>query len=414
MQNPTTATFRRYLLFWSGQITSTLGSSIVQFVIIWWITLQTQSGIYLSLAAFVGLVPVILLGPFAGVLVDRWNRKALIAVADFLQAMATLSLILLFWAGAASIWAVFVILAARGICQAFHAPATIAVMPSMVPAEKLSRMNGLSFFFSGTVNLVGPVLAALLLSVWSIDQILWVDIATFAVAIVPLLIIKIPSVTQTGAAAQSFKMEFKQGFAHIKNHRGFLPLMLLAMLLNLLIMPLTTLLPYFIRFDHLGGVADLALVEATFEGGILAGGLAMSVVSGFKRKAVAMAISFYVIFLGYLLFALAPTGSFLFMAAVGLVAASCIPLVNVVVATIIQTVVPLDMQGRVNSVNLSLATAATPIGIIASGALVAFVSTNVLFIGCAITGLIGITLAWLFTDIRHVEKTEASKNEVSM
>jgi DHA3 family macrolide efflux protein-like MFS transporter len=406
MQTPTNTTFRHYLPFWAGQIASTLGSSIVQFVIIWWITLQTQSGIYLSLAAFVGLVPVILLSPFAGVLVDRWNRKALIAVADAMQALATFVLIVLFWVGLPSIWVVLAILGVRGVCQAFHSPVVVAVTPSMVPPEKLSRINGLSFFFSGAVNLIGPVSAALLLSFWSINQILWVDIATFAVAIAPLLAIKIPSVKQPNAATASFKEDFKQGFLHIKNHRGFLPLMLLAMLLNLLITPLTTLLPYFIKFDHFGGASDLALVEATFEGGILAGGLAMSMIAGFKRKALAMAVSFYMIFFGYLLFALAPTGFFLYMAIAGLVAAACVPVVNVVVATIIQTAVPLDMQGRVNSVNLSLATAAAPIGIVVSGVLVAFVATNVLFVACALIGLVAVTLAWVFTDVRHVEKAE--------
>ncbi|MCW4028198.1 MAG: MFS transporter [Candidatus Bathyarchaeota archaeon] len=414
MQNQTNKTFNHYLLFWSGQITSTLGSSIVQFVIIWWITLQTQSGIYLSLAAFLGLMPVILLSPFAGVLIDRWNRKALIAIADSAQAIATFALIILFWLGLASVWSVLVILAVRGVCQAFHSPAVIAVTPSMVPVDKLSRINGLSFFFSGTVNLVGPVLAALLLSFWSLNQILWVDIATFAVAIAPLLAIKIPSVAQSNATHPSFKADFKRGFVHIKSHRGFLPLILLSMLLNLLITPLTTLLPYFIKFDHFGSVSDLALIEATFEGGILAGGLIMSMIVGFKRKALVMAVSFYAIFFGYLLFALAPTGFFLFMAVTSLMAAVCVPIVNVVVATIIQTVIPLDMQGRVNSVNLSLATAAAPIGIIASGVLVTFVATNVLFAVCAITGLVAVTLVWMFTDIRSVERMELPQQNLSV
>jgi DHA3 family macrolide efflux protein-like MFS transporter len=268
MEKPTNSTFKHYLPFWSGQIVSTLGSSIVQFVIIWWITLQTQSGMYLSLAALVGLVPMIVLSPIVGVFVDRWNRKLLIAVADFAQAVATLALIGLFWANAASIWIVLSLLAARGICQAFHTPTVLAVTPSMVPQEKLSRINGLSFFFSGAINLIGPVLAALFLEVWSINQILWVDVATFVVAIIPLLAVKIPSVaTVAGSTKISFKREFAEGLKHIKSHRGLLPLFFLAMILNLLITPLTTLLPYFIKFDHLGGATDLALVEAMIEGG---------------------------------------------------------------------------------------------------------------------------------------------------
>jgi MFS transporter, DHA3 family, macrolide efflux protein len=410
MEQPTNNTFKHYLPFWSGQIISTLGSSIVQFVIIWWITLQTQSGMYLSLAALVGLVPMIVLSPFVGVLVDRWNRKRLIAVADFAQALATLALIILFWADAASIGLVLALLAARGICQAFHTPTVLAVTPSMVPQEKLSRINGLSFFFSGAINLIGPVTAALLLEVWSINQMLWIDLATFAVAIIPLLAVKIPSVAPVASSVKtSFRREFTEGLKYIKSHRGLLPLFLLAMILNLLITPLTTLLPYFIKFDHLGAASDLALVEAMIEAGMLVGGLAMTALGVFKRKATAIAISFYVIFLGYLLIAVSPAGLFWFMGAAGLMAALFIPAVNILAATITQTVIPLDVQGRVNSVNLALVTAASPIGMVASGAIVGFVNTSYMFVGCAVAGFISISLMWMFTGLRHVE-SEAPKS----
>jgi DHA3 family macrolide efflux protein-like MFS transporter len=403
MEKPTDNTFRSYLFFFGGQVASTLGSSVVQFVIIWWITLQTQSGAYLALASFVGLVPTILLSPLVGVLVDRWNRKALIALADFSQAIATVALIILFWAGAASIPNVFVILAVRGLCQAVHSPTVLAVTPSMVPQEKLGRINGLSFFFTGAVNLAGPILAALLLAVGSIEQILWIDIVTFAAAIIPVLAVKIPSATAATQKGASFKESFKEGLSHIRNHKGLLPLFLLAMILNLLVTPLTTLLPYYIRFDHLGGAADLALVEAMIEGGILAGGLAMSVIGAVKKKSLAMAASLYVIFAGYLLVSLSPTGAFWFMGLAGLAAAFFIPVVNVLAATITQTIVPLEMQGRVNSVNLALVTAAMPIGMVVSGVAIELINTSYLFLGCAVAGFLAITLVWLFTSFRQVE-----------
>lgn len=403
MEKPTDKTFRHYLFFWSGQISSTLGSSIVQFVIIWWITLQTQSGLYLSLAAFVGLIPTILLSPLIGVLVDRWNRKALIAIADFSQAIATFALITLFWAGTPSLLSVFILLGIRGICQAIHSPTVLAVTPSMVPTEKLSRMNGLSFLFTGAVNLVAPVIAALLLSIWSIDQILWVDIITFIIAVIPVLAVRIPSVTRTIQKEVTFKEGFREGLVHIRSHKGLLPLFLLAMILNLLITPLTTLLPYYIRFDNLGTASDLALVEAMFEGGILIGGLAMSIFAGVKKKALAILTSFYIIFTGYILISISPTGAFWFIGLSGLIAAFFIPIINVLAATITQTVIPLEIQGRVNSVNLSLVTAAMPIGMIISGAAVELIKTNYLFLGCALIGIFAVTLTWLFTDLRHVE-----------
>jgi len=403
-------TFRSYLFFWSGQLVSLLGSSIAQFVIIWWITLETGSALYLSIAAFLGLVPMIILTPFAGVLVDRWSRKALIGIADFLQALVTVVLIFLFWLGSVSIWQVLVLLTLRGIFQAFHSPAVSAIVPLMVPKAKLSRINGLNYLFTGAVTLIGPVVAALLLTFWKISQILWIDAITFMVAVIPLLIISIPSVRKIQDKS-SFKKDLGEGLAFIKNGRGFLPLLILATAVNFLLTPLSTLLPYYVKLDHLGEVSDLAIVMAFFQGGILAGGLLMSVMKGFKKKMVAIMSSVYIIFLGYGLVALTPTGVFWFMAIGGLIMAFCVPIANVSIQTIIQTVVPMKMQGRVNSVTMALASAATPVGMILSGVIVEFTRTANLFLGCSGLGVLVLTLSWFFTDIRHVEEMEEASIE---
>jgi len=396
-------TFRSYLFFFSGQLVSLLGSSIAQFVIIWWITLETESALYLSIASLLGLVPMVLLSPFVGVLVDRWSRKKLIGIVDFLQALATVVLIFLFSSNGVSIWQVLALLTLRGVFQAFHTPAVSAIVPLMVPKDKLSRINGLNYLLSGAVTLIGPVIAALLLEFWKISQILWIDALTFIVALIPLLAIKIPSVRKEQDKS-SFRKDFVDGLAFIKNGRGFLPLLMLATVLNFLLTPLSTLLPYYVNFDHLGEAPDLALVMAFFQGGILAGGLLMSVTKGFKKKMVASTFSIYIIFLGYALVALTPARLFWFMALGGLVMAFCVPVANVSIQTIIQTVVPMKMQGRVNSVTMALASAATPLGMILSGVIVAFTKTANLFLGCAGLGVLVLTLSWLSTDIRHVEK----------
>lgn len=407
-------TFRSYILFWLGQLVSLLGSSIAGFVIIWWITLQTESAVYLSIASLVGFAPIVILSPLAGVLADRWNRKGLIATADLLQALTTVALIFLFWSNVVSIWIILVLLGLRGVFQAFHMPTVSAIVPTMIPKEKLSRMNGLNFLFTGAVNLVGPIVAALLLEFWSISQILWIDAVTFLIAIVPLLYISIPSVRKKQEQT-SFRRELGEGLAFVRNARGFLPLIILSTALNFLIAPLDTLLPYFVRFDHFGGVEDLAFVFAFVQGGMLAGGLLMSVIKGFKKKRmIVMALFIYVFFLVYAFVALTPTGLIWFMAIGGLIMLFCIPVVNVLYMTIIQTVVPMEMQGRVNSVDMALSNAARPFGMIISGPIAEFIGTANLFLGCALSGILIFTISWLFTDIRHVEKMEETSTEVQM
>ena len=403
----TQATFRGYLSFWSGQLVSLLGSSVASFVIIWWIMLETESALYLSIASVVGFAPIVILTPFTGVLVDRWSRKALIGIVDFLQALVTVVLIFFFWLDIISIWQVLALLGLRGVFQAFHAPAVSAIIPLMIPRDKLSRMNGLNYLLSGAFTLVGPVLAAILLEIWEIHQILWIDAGTFIIAVIPLLIVKIPSVRQKQDKNQdkpSFKEEFKEGLVFIRNARGFLTFIMLATVLNFLLTPLSTLLPYYVKFDHLGEAPDLAFVMAAFQGGILGGGLLMSVIKGFKKKMAAIMFSINLICIGYALVALTPAGLFWFMAIGGIIMAFCLPIANVSIQTIRQTVVPMEMQGRVTSVVGALAGAATPFGMILSGTIVEFTKTAHLFLGCAGLGILISTVAWFLTDIRYVEE----------
>jgi len=281
----------------------------------------------------------------------------------------------------------------------------MAITPSMVPEDKLSRMNGLNYLFTSGINLIGPVIAAILLELWKIGQILWIDAGTFMVALIPLLIIRIPSVVKKREKS-SFGKEFGEGLAFVKNARGLLSLILLATMLNFLIVPLMTLLPYYVKFDHMGEATHLAFVMAFMQAGTLAGGVLMSATKGFKKKAAVSVLSLYVQNLAYALIAFTPMGLFWFMGISGLIMYFTFPVVNVSIITIIQTVVPKEMQGRVTSALISLASAATPLGMILSGSIVGVTGTANLFLGCAGLGILMLTLSWLFTDIRYIEEME--------
>lgn len=382
-------------------------------MIVWWITLETGSALYLSFAAFVGFAPAVIISPFAGVFVDRWSRKVLIGVADFLQALATVVLILLFSLGIVSVLLVLALLALRGVFQAFHSPAVSAIIPLMVPRDKLSRMNGLNFLFNGAATLVGPVVAAILLAFWPISQVLWIDVATFIVAVIPLLIITIPSVRDgqdRNPGKNFFRRELREGLAFIKSARGLLPFAMVATMLNFLLTPISTLMPYFVKFEHFGGAAELAFVMTFFQGGILAGGVLMSLIKGFKRKMVAVAFSVYIVFLGYAFVAFTPTGYFWFMAVSALIMALGVPVANVLIQTILQTIIPAKIFGRITSVLGALSSAASPLGMILSGLVVGLTGTSILFIACSVSGMLVITLSWFLTDMRHVEEANIIEN----
>lgn len=134
----------------------------------------------------------------------------------------------------------------------------------------------------------------------------------------------------------------------------------------------------------------------------------MSVIKGFKKKIATSIFFVYVVFLGYALVALTPTGQFWFMALGGLVIGFAIAPANVLISVIFQTVVPMKMQGRVNSVLGSLGSAATPFGMLLSGAVAGFMGTANLFLACTVSGILILTFSWLFTEVRYVDKAEVT------
>ncbi len=405
MQNNANAsTFRSYLLFWVGQLTSVLGSSIVQFAIIWYITVATESPLILAVASLLGLGTQVLLTPIAGVYADRWNRKAIIGIADFLQALATVALIILFFLNIATVWHILGLLTARGIFQAFHGPTVSAILPSMVPRDQLSRMNSIDFLFSGLVLLIGPVIGAFLLAFWPLEQILWVDVITFIIPVIPLILIRIPSVkiVKSHEEKPSFFKEFREGLKTIRNVRGMVALLFLASTLNFLLVPLSTLLPYFIKVVHLGEADSLALVMASLQGGIIIGSVYMTLKKTFTRKDRMTLAGLYGVFIGYGITTFVATGDFVTMGIGMFVIGVVLPVVNIIVMTTEQTVIPLEMQGRVMAVTRALSSAISPLGMIFAGVFAEFVGVVFLFGLCVALGFVIITIGWVFTDVRYL------------
>ena len=399
-------TFRSYLFFWSGQLFSLMGSLIVQFVITWWVTEVTGSAIYLSVGMFLYFLPMVFITPFAGVLTDRLNRKKIIGIADSTQALVTVWIIVLFYSNNVNPLVIVLINSLRGVCQAFHMPTVSAIMPSMVPKEKLSRINGINFLFTSFIQLIGPVIGATLLAFFPIKLILWMDVITFGIAITPLLLIKIPFVRKIAETETeiklSFKKEFKEGILTIKMIPGLLTILLLSMFLNFLITPLNVLLPYFVNITHLGTASDLALILTGFNLGMIIGAVITSLKRNWKHK-IFVYFSGLMITMGTLsTLGFAPKGYFILMAGVAVITGMTLPIVNTIYMTIIQTVVPADKMGRVSSVDQSLSMAIFPIGTLLSGPLAELIGVQNLFIYSAFIGVIITFLTWRFTKVRRI------------
>ncbi len=402
----TSHTFQNYLFFWLGQLFSILGSSVIQFVIVWWIADVTASPIYISIAFFLGSIPLVIITPFVGVFIDRWNRKVIIAITDSLQAFLTFLLILLFLNNFSNIWLVMMINFFRSVCQSIHYPTVNAIIPLMIPRKNLSRMNGINYLFTGIMHVIGPVVAATLLMLLSIEQILWVDIFTFFIAIVPLIFIKIPSITDNSVQSEkrSYTNEFKSGLHILKSVRTLYILIIFISVINLLNMPFITLMVLFVKINHSGAVQDFAMVSAFLQTGIVIGAIIASSKKNWKNKELIIIRSVIIGIIGYSITTLAPEGNYLLIGIGALIHASMIPIANTMFLTILQTRVPQETQGRVFSIVASIAAAVTPLGMIISGPLAEVFGIVLLFIITLYLQFVILVVTWYFTDIKNIIK----------
>ena len=200
MQKEKSAWRMPFFTIWGGQAFSLLGSQLAQFALVWWLTEETGSATVLALATLVALLPQIFLGPVMGALVDRWNRRVVMIVADACIALVGLVLAYLFWSEALEIWHVYLVMFARALGGAVHWPAMQASTTLLVPKKELSRVGGMNQTLYGLLGITAPPLGALLMEWLPLHGIMLIDVATAALAIGPLFFIHIPQPERAGGS----------------------------------------------------------------------------------------------------------------------------------------------------------------------------------------------------------------------
>jgi DHA3 family macrolide efflux protein-like MFS transporter len=399
------STLKSYLFFWGGQLISLLGSSIVQFVIIVWITVETRSLIILSWANFFLLFPRLIFTPIAGVLSDKYNRKKIILIADSTQAFLTVVLIGFFMINFINLAMIFSFISLRSVCQSFHSPAAVAVKPSMVPKEKLSRINGFEYLFIGLIQIFGAPIGGVLLTFFDIKYILWVDVITFFIALIPLILVKFPvlHINDKTTERKSFLKDFKTGVKVFRAIPGLMLILFISMFVNFLLQPLVVLMPYYIHNLHGGSVLLLGFIQMLFPAASLFGALIPSFKKTWKNKFLVVCMGLIFVNIGYLVYALAPIGFFPIIATGIIIIGFVLPIINTIGMTIFQIVIPKDKIGRVMSIILTLSMVITPLGAIIAGPLSVIFGITNLYFYCALIGIIIALVSYFFTNLRHID-----------
>jgi DHA3 family macrolide efflux protein-like MFS transporter len=358
----------RFFTIWGAQALSMFGTSLVQFAMVWWLTRETGSATTLAIATLAAMLPGVVLGPIAGALVDRWNRRAVMVVADAVAALGVLALAGLFAAGRVEVWHIYAVTLLRATMQAFQLPAMQASTSLMVPQEHLTRVAGLNQMLQGLTLIAAPPLGALLLGLLPVQGILLIDVFTALLGILPLFFFRIPQPQAAPPAERpSVLADLRAGLVYVRGWPGMLILLCMAAAINLLVAPAMALQPILVTRHFGGDAVNLAIIEAAFGVGIIAGGALLGLWGGFRRRIYTSLLGLAALGAGLLGVGLMPAGAFWgAVAAMGFAGASMV-LTNGPLMAVMQATVAPEMQGRVFTLVGSVSGAVAPIGLLLAG-----------------------------------------------
>jgi DHA3 family macrolide efflux protein-like MFS transporter len=395
-----------FFIIWSGQAVSLLGSQLAQFALIWWLTQETGSATVLALASMVGLLPRVILGPIIGALVDRWNRRHIMLVADSAIALVSLGLAALYFTDNVRIWHIYMIMFVRSVGGGFHGPAMTASTSLMVPKKHLARVQGINQTLNGGLNIISAPLGAILLDILPIEGILGIDVITALFAIVPLFFVFIPQPEMGAVGDETVStvwQDVRVGFRYMLGWPGLMTIAMMAVVINMLFTPAFSLLPLLV-VEHFGGKAiQLGGMQSAFGIGVVLGGLLLGVWGGFKRRILTSMLGLLGAGLGTLMLGLLPASYFSIATGAMFLVGFMLPLVNGPIMAVLQATVAPEMQGRVITLLSSAASAMSPIGLSIAGPVADAVGVRVWYVAGGIACMFMGAVSFFIPAVAHIE-----------
>ncbi|MDR0971736.1 MAG: MFS transporter [Bacteroidales bacterium] len=386
---------RNVALFLGGQSLTLIGSSLVQYAIIWYVTLRTGSGVALTAFTVVAILPMFFISPFAGVWADRFNRKTLINISDGAIAIVTLFIAICFIVGYQELWLLWLCAGVRAIGQGVQMPAVNAFLPSIVPQEHYMRINGINNSIQSFSTLISPMLAGVILSFMPITAIFFIDIFT-AIAGISILYFFVLSPKKTKEMAEekngiNYFQDIKAGIKYMLSHRWLVWMLVIFAIYYLCFAPLAFLTTLKVVRDYGGEIWKLTANELVFSIGMILGGLIMSWWGGFKNRMYSMGLSNVLVGLSTILIGIVP--NFLsYLIVMGLLGLF-FPLLNVPFTSLVQEKIDASFMGRVFSVIGMLSSVLMPLSMVIFGPMSDFISLDILLI---FTGAIIVVIAFPF------------------
>lgn len=382
------------LRFLTAQTISLFGSSLVQYAIIWHITLSTSSGKMLTLSTLCGFLPQIFISLFAGVWIDRYDRKKMIMLSDSLIAASTLMLALSFLSGNDSTLLLFAVLIVRSAGAGIQTPAVNALIPQIVPPEHLMKIGGINSTVSSMMMFLSPAISGAILSVAPIATVLLIDVVTAVIGVGITATVKIKPLEKKREADLSGFAQIKEGLAYLKQNTFVRNLLLYQIVILFLISPSAFLTPLMVSRTFGAEVWRLTASEMTYSLGMVLGGVLITVWGGFQKRTRTTLLAGAVYGAVMLGLGLAPV--FLVYLVLNTMIGVTSPCYNTPITVSIQERVEPAMHGRVFSLMQIASSCALPLGMAFFGPLADLFEVQwlLLFAG---TAVLGISLCvWLF------------------
>lgn len=353
--------------FLFAQTLSLLGSSIVQYAIVWYITLTTSSGVMLTISTLCGFLPQIGISFFAGVWIDRYDRKKMIMLSDTCIAAATLLLAIAFFGGFKSNLLLFMVLIIRSAGTGIQTPAVNAILPQIVPKEELMRINGINASLSSLILLLSPAISGAILSLAPLEMTLLIDVSTAIIGVGITSTISIAPYVRTENIQNTYFEEMKKGLFYLKEKPMVKRLIVYQILILFLISPSAFLTPLLVSRTYGSALGYLTASEMSYSLGMILGGLLIASWKGFDNKLMTTiaAGAFY----GIMMIGIGISPIFLIYLVCNLLIGITSPCYNAPLTVLIQEKVEPEMHGRVFSFMQIASSCALPLGMLLFGPL---------------------------------------------
>ncbi len=360
---------RSFLLLWSTQSLSALGSSMTSFALVIWVYQQTGSALSTALLTVCSYAPYVAMSIFAGALSDRWSKKITMLISDTFAAFSTAAVLVLLITGHLHMWHMYIINMLSGLMNTVQQPAADVSVSLLTPKKYYQKVSGLRSLSNSLISILSPVLATALLAFAGIRWVIILDLSTFLLAFITLFFfIEIPDTIQREKSKESILQSAKKGLSYLKQHRGILILILFLAAINFTASVYNTALPAML-LSKTGSESSLGFVNAAAGIAMLLGSIIASVGPAPKSR-VRVICNTLLISMSTENFFLAFGRSVPIWCIGAVLGWVCIPIMNANLDVLFRNYIPVHLQGRVYAARNTLQFFTIPLGYLFGGILI--------------------------------------------